>query len=436
IIDYYKNKKDDAGLRRWVENIRKGGYRVSSGYVEKLKLYLLAHQFEEVQKATTAGDKKKALLGYLSIYRHKESSAEAKKNSAYNITLLFHELGDTKRTLAWMNQAMALMSAKEIADFEGSFLAIVGELFNRQHFDEAAAMYEKVLLKLCQEKTKNKEVFFKNANTIYLAQDKIDESKGLVKEAERCGVSSTIIREAQLDLLESLVSTRRWSSVEDTVAALEPQKDLWPDLIYPLYLLKVEYDRSGKSSKSDNIENKIMRLYEYCAKQKMNIPLAALDAVAQYSMVDLEREVRKLDNIALEFPDDLFKKRLKAKYEQLDLIVKKAKEVFAIRSGKGVVRAYKHIVESYQKVADEIKNFTPAGKTEDYINSFRKSMGPIVANTASKAMEFRTQGRDQIIKNKILSNDNYWFLSQSNYPLKVEYDYNLGGIIMDRGGKR
>ena len=51
IMDYYKDNKDAAGVRKWAKRIDRGDFQVSSKYAAKVKLLVLTMQFENVEKS-------------------------------------------------------------------------------------------------------------------------------------------------------------------------------------------------------------------------------------------------------------------------------------------------------------------------------------------------------------------------------------------------
>ena len=134
-------------------------------------------QFEKVEQASIQGDKKGALKGYLQIYNSPESDVEAKKTSAYNISVLFYETGDYKQMLLWADRSVSIMGVSDLTRFEKDYILFSTDLFQRRQFTESAMLSEKIFDKLCQSDSKNKRVFFKNANVIYLAEKEFDKVK-------------------------------------------------------------------------------------------------------------------------------------------------------------------------------------------------------------------------------------------------------------------
>lgn len=436
LIDHYKEKNDKASLKKWVTRINNREFFVSAPVAKKIKMLMLSMQFDNVETVNNQGDKSKALRLYVDIYKDKESSPDAKKNAAYNIMTLFYQLGDMNKMYAWGERALQQMNEDDVLKFEVSFLLVTAELYNRRQFKESAYLDEVILKKLCLENAKNKDIFFKNAVILHLADSKIEEAREITKNAARCNVTAAVMTEAQLDILDALAETERWNSYEDQINQLESNPKAWPELIRHMEKLYTAYESSGKNDKTAQLKERMMKLYQNCLKQKIDIPLLSLDAIARVRLADLDREVRALDAIVLAFPEKTFNDKLKEKFKQLDNLTTRALDILNIGSGIGIVHSYRLLVENYRKTAGVIKDFTPPEKGPEYVASFKKSMEKIYGPLYAKADDFVGEARKQIELSKILSVENNWFLMQGISNFKPEYEYRPGGVLMDRGGRR
>lgn len=436
LIDYYKGKNDKASLKKWVTKINNREFIVSAPVAKKIKMLMLSMQFDTVETVNSQGDKSKALHLYVDIYKDKESSPDAKKNAAYNIMTLFYQLGDMSKTYAWAERALQLMNDDDVLKFETSFLLVAAELYNRRQFKESAFLDEVILKKICLLNSKNKDIFLKNSVILHLSDARIEEAREITKNASRCNTTPAVMTEVRLDILDALAETERWNSYEDQINQLENDPKAWPELIRHMEKLYVVYDASGKNDKTMQLKVRMMRLYQNCLKQKIDIPLLSLDAIARIRLADLEKKVRVLDSIVLSFPEKIYNEKLKEKFKQLDDLTSDALDILNIGSGIGIVRAYQLLVVNYRKVAGAIKDFTPPDKGNEYISSFKKTMEKIYSPLYGKADDFVLEARKQIEGSKILSTENNWFLMQGISNFKPEYEYRPGGVLMDRGGRR
>jgi tetratricopeptide (TPR) repeat protein len=293
IMDNYKDAGNKAALSSWVKRIDAGEFKVSPEYAKKVKTLVLGMQFEKVEQASIKGDKKEALRGYLQIYKSPESDIEAKKTAAYNIAVLFYQTGESKQMYAWAEKSSDMMTKDDLIKFEKDYILFSTDLFQRRQFTESASLSEKVFDKICATDSKNKRVFFKNANVIYLAEKQFDKSKALMLKAPKCGLGNDVILPAYLDHLNELAAVSKWSSFNDVIKMLETSKEMWPALIYPSSLLANELENIGRTEDAVKIRAKMMTYYESSLKQKMDVPLEGLDAISLIRLNSLEEQIKK-----------------------------------------------------------------------------------------------------------------------------------------------
>lgn len=436
IMSYHQEKKDVEALRKWARVLESGRFKVSPKYLEQVRLTLLNMEFEDVESFNTKGEKKKALKGYLEIYKHPSSTDEAKKNAAYNISTLFFELGNTEFTHRWAVNALELMDNKDALEFQDSFLTFGNDFFNRRQFDKASDIYERTLSKVCREKSKNKDVFFKNAVVVNLADGKTQKTAELTQKAYRCNVSNSKIVEAQLSTLKGLADRERWSEFNDYFREVEKSREVWPELIYPLSRLQDALEKVGRRDEAQALNTRILNYYQYSEKRNLQVPIDGLNVVAALYLRDVRREASTLANMQLSFPEERYNKTLEEMFAQLDAFTQVALRVLDTGSGEGIVKAYRYLVEEYERFARKVHNFTPPGKSKEYVDSFKQAMRDVVAPIATKSREFKNEAVRQIKSSKILAFDNSFFLRDLNIPLDLEYHPGKGAVLMDRGGRK
>lgn len=434
IMDHYKDKNDKEAIKLWVTRINRGEFKVSRKYAKKLKLLLLTMQFEGVEKFNTKGDKTNALKGYVQIYRNKDSSDDAKKNAAYNIAVLFYELGNKKYSYLWTEKALNQMNSSDVKKFDGSFLAISSDLFNRQEFAGSSRINQLVLAKLCKVGSKNKRLFFRNSNVILLSEKKLQESQDLIKKGLQCSIEADEIKRARVDLMNAVIEEQKWGLLESLIDTLSVDKSYRAELIHPLSILRSAFVSTGRESDAEKVKKRILSYYNTAKKRRQSVPLEALDVVASFELISLEARTKQLQRVRLEFPEKVYNDRLKKKFELLDRVTSKALRILEIGSGEGIVSSYKYLVLSYQGLVDEISRFAPAGKSPEYVSSFQGTMRKIVLPLNQKAQDFRREARKQILKSSILSKDNNFFLNGEKLKFSLEFSPRREGVLMDRGG--
>ncbi|WP_372654586.1 tetratricopeptide repeat protein [Halobacteriovorax sp.] len=433
IMEHHKKKGNLNGIKSWVLKINAGEFKVTPKFAKKVKLAMLTMQFENVEKASSKGDKKQALALYVHIYKDPTSDAGAKQNASYNIATLFHELGDSYRSYGWTKRALSHMSSRNVKKFQGSFLVIANGLFDHQKSSESVEIYSLVLDKLCKQRSSNKAVFLKNAVVVALADDQGDRAREVLDSAYRCNISTSKIDELELDILEYEIEKKNWSSALKQIEKLSSSKKIYAKLIHPLGRIRNAYLAAGRVSNARNIERDILRYYSK-VRNKKSFELEALDEVAMIKIDNVERRVKQFKNIELAFPDKKFNGLLQKKFLALDGLTAEAVKTMDIGSGKGIVKSYKILIDAYSHLINEIDNFTPPGKSKEYIDTFKKSMRNLIRPLKAKTADFKKEAVAQIKKSKILSSDNSAILFGQGFV--PEYVLRNNGVIMDRGGQR
>jgi hypothetical protein len=106
-----------------------------------------------------------------------------------------------------------------------------------------------------------------------------------------------------------------------------------------------------------------------------------------------------------------------------------------VGSGKGIVSAYKYVIEAYESFGESLKAFSPDGKSPEYVASFQKAMSEVYNPILANARKQRFEIKKLITDNKILSHSNISVLlpAQDNFK---KYLTKKRTVLMERGGKR
>lgn len=436
VMDHHKNKKDRGQIVNWVSRINKGEFKVSKKYADSLRKLLLSMKFEKVEKANKKGNKKEALLGYVEIYNKSEKDKIAKKNAAYNISVILYEVGETERNYFWALKSLKLLSPREIVKFQDSFILMAGELFNRGKFTKSVDLYSIIYAKLCSTKSKNKHSIYKNTYVIALANNQVNKAQSIIDSGRKCKIRTSYINDGNLELLKEYSKKNNWGKFNKKYSSLKKVKKIMPQLIELLNTFYIKFKSNGRTAEANSIKKKMLGLYQKSLRSRLDIPLESLDIIATFKVEDLNKDVSKFKQIKLRFPEKTFNNLLKLKFKKLDRITAKALNIMKTRSGEGIVNSYRILSGVYSDFVKEIRSFRPTGKSKGYVNSFVKGMSSMTIPISKKASEFLEDGIQTIRKEKILSKENQYFLSKVKLPFSIEYKYYMDGVIMDRSGNR
>jgi hypothetical protein len=184
------------------------------------------------------------------------------------------------------------------------------------------------------------------------------------------------------------------------------------------------------------VRSRMMFYFDNSKKQKLDIPLEALDAISLIRLATLDAQLRKLSESKLTFPEAEYNKTLKSKFAQLDRITTEAVSIAEMGSGIGIVKAYRYLVSGHESLRDEVIAFTPEGKSPEYVASFKKSMVKLVEPLSKQSSDFRETAIKKIEKENILSADNGWFLIKNEYSFIPEFYSEFGSALMDKAGAK
>jgi Tetratricopeptide repeat len=435
VMEHYRSKKDYETVKSYVKRINAEEFKVSKKYADALRSLMTKIQIEGVQQSLEKGDKSVALKGYHQIYESTESSPKAKINAAYNLAALYFELGDTGESYQWSVTALKNMEISDVTKFSDSFLSIAAGLFLRQQFAQSADLSHRMVAKLCKENSSNKAVAYKNAVFIALANNDVDKALEIRETGKSCSIPDATISEVSFEITKDLVKAKRWETYETLLKELEAVSRNHAQLIRSYEDLRKQYVAIGNIEEARTIAEKQNNFYRQAKAQKLDIPVDALDLIAERMLSNVINYKDKLEQVILAFPEPVFNSAVKTKLQLLDQMTTEVNNIQKVGSGKGIVEAYKYVIEAYEDFGISLKNFTPEGKAPEYVESFKKAMaevhGPILANANKQRQEIKKL----ITENKILSLSNYSVLF-SNLEKNKRYLTEKEAVLMDRGGRR
>lgn len=435
VMEHYRNKKNYGKVKSYVAAINDGKYKVSKKYADALRALMTKIQIEGVQNSLEKGDKDVALKGYHQIYKDPESTPKAKINAAYNLSALYYEMGESNQSYSWGIVAVKEMDAADVVKFSDSYLSIAAGLFLKQHFDQSSDLSYRVLAKVCKENSSNKSVAYKNAVFIALANNDLDKALEIKEFGKSCMIADAAVTEVALELIKDLGKAKRWEQYETQLVELEKNSKNYPFLIKPYEDLRKVYINLGDSNRAREIEEKQNKFFSQSKAQKLDIPVDALDLVASKMLGAIVEKKEHLDKIALRFPETEFNTAVKGKLQILDQMTAQVNAIQNLGSGKGIVDAYKYVIDAYEGFGQELKAFSPEGKSPEYVASFQKAMSEVYNPILTNARKQRSEISKLIMENKILSRSNFSVLFNAEDNFK-RYLTTKQSILMDRGGKR
>ena len=433
LMDIDRKARDNKKIRAWITDIDNKKYLVSTKYARKLKELLTTIQIENVQTELNKGNKKVALVGYHKIINDPYSTKRSKINAKYNLAALYFELNDTINASLWANSALDEMSGKDVLKFSESFITISNFLFTSLSFKKSSELSEKYVTKICKYKRKSKRTALKNSAFIYLADGNISGAERMVSLGKKCRVRSSVIQLIEYEIMKEYKEQKNWVRYEYYINKLKDSKNYYPQIIDELIYAKELHQKFNNVNKVKKYNTFIWRNYYRAKKARRNISMSSLDYIAKIKLIEMDNLVAKLNLVRFEFPEKVFAKRQKLKLDLLSKLTSVADEIQAIGSGVGIVQSFKKLELSYLKVSEEILNFTPRGKSKEYIKAFKNDFNQVGSQIKLAAKEYRSEAIRAINNNEILNVDNILF--QKN-PIPIQYIGNDVFSLMDKGGNK
>jgi len=293
--------------------------------------------------------------------------------------------------------------------------------------------YLKNILQKFAEKHKKKDISFKNAVFIYLADGNIKAAEALVKKASKCRIRKKNIELAEFEIMREHRNKRNWNRHEFYVNKLSRSKFYQSRMIDEYLFLMNLHRKFANSEKADRYKKKSWRLYYKAKKDKENISMNSLDYFSAFMVENMQRTANKISKIKYAFPEKVFAKRQQNKLKLLEKLTTQASDVQGIGSGVGIVNSFKILHDSYLAVANELLTFTPNGKTKEYVAAFKKDMQKLSSQIGQAAMQYRNEALRAIKDNSILNKNNFYF---QKGKLPVKYYGDESTLLMDRGGNK
>lgn len=432
LMDIDRKKGRNNSIRAWISAIDAGTYMVSGKYKVKLQELLTTMQIEDVQKNLNKGNKKVALVGYHEILKDPYSTKRSKINAKYNLAALYYELGDTDLSYKWSMSALGEMGASDVKKFSSSFITISNFLFTSLEFSKSATLARSYVQKLCRVKDKKKNIAYRNAAFTYLAQGDINAAETMVREGQKCRLPKSMTTEIEYEIMREYYAKKDWDKYEYYAYKLHKDNKYYSQVIDDFINLAKLHSRFNNAEKVKAFTKIAWSNYFRAKKNRQSISLESLDYFAEGYLAKMENTMKRIDSIKFAFPESVFAKRQKEKLGLLTTLTEQATEVQSVGSGDGIIKSFNYLYEAYNKVAVEIFEFKPAGKTEDYIKQFKRDFDGVGRQIKAAGDQYKAEAKSAINKNKILSKTNLNFLDV-NFPVNYLGDKNY--TLMDRGGK-
>jgi tetratricopeptide (TPR) repeat protein len=428
LVQLVSKKNDDATLAQIMGEVKAGKYNISPKGREDLAEVFNKIEIKNIETKLASGDYTGAYDSYIKVYENKSSNNLVRSSASYNLMVISYKNHDLKNTYDWGIKSLAILSVEDLAKYRDSYLEVSKYLFERMQFNASADIAHRALGKMCTLKNPLKGAFYKNALLGYTSAYNFERIDGLVALVKSCQLGDELNSFTKLTLLDSYYERKNFSRLENLLESFWNDKFFISEKISYASLAKNFNETSGNFARSQWWDQKIWALYTANANTKLS--QEALDAVSKAKSTKLNTLYSQLKMISLTFPEDAYNKALQAKFKKLEEIQIEAADVQKIGGGYGIVFSFQVVIAAYDHIVSQVSQFTPPGKSPEYVTSFKESMGKIVAPLAQKKAELNAQVAQLIEKNQILTTSNPQYLPANGNifeDFKVFEYHKLGG---------
>jgi tetratricopeptide (TPR) repeat protein len=434
IMEYYRKRNNDAKIIEWITSIDNKKYRVSKKYRNRLRVLQTNIQMKNVEGVRNKGNKAAALEQYLEIFSNKNSTKTTKKNSAYNISVLFFELGDVQKVYEWSKKTIQMMSTAEVSKFTSSFVTFTSFLFEKMEFSKSAEISEILLTKICHQNKRQKQQLFTNAIFLRIAEGSLAQTEQNLKRYKSCGINRKIVSDVRFELADIYLKNKNWKMLEQEIIQISKNVKHRNKILWHINQLSESYKKLSDNKKVELYANKFNKYYYASKKRNQSIEVRVRTIMAKKSFAFISRYIVKMKKIKLSFPQKRYDQRLKYKLKILDQIVARGKKVINEGSDEYIVKSYLAMSGAYAFVSDEIRSFSPpVTKGKAFQVSFKNAMKEIYVAFSQQAIKFKASAKKDILKYSLVSSKNIEVLGDG----KFNYQYfNSTSVLMEREGSK
>jgi hypothetical protein len=132
VLDHFIKLRDSDSMATWTKRLENGYLQFDKASIEKTIAVLGQMLFEGHQERDKKGDKVGAAEGYLALFNDPKYPRKIKADSAFNASILYLDLFDTKTSHLWLEESLKLYNKAEALALAPKVLAM-GERYFLLH---------------------------------------------------------------------------------------------------------------------------------------------------------------------------------------------------------------------------------------------------------------------------------------------------------------
>lgn len=396
VLDRYIKEKNTNHLAFWIRKVEKGYLNFTNEYIQNSIAVLGSLLFDKYQSLEKKGEIKNAMKGYESIYDSKQYPIRIKAEAAYAIAALSLEQNKPEESYKWFKKSIEIYDSKDLIKITPSIFTLAKGYRLLQNFDFSTEVAFLISRKFCTDLYKNKEDFYQLINENALIQK--TSMSDLIKNEEElshCKLTERLISRTQNENMERLIFSDRYQDV--------------------LFYFKSHSQNSSLKIMADKyFRYKFYQNPEAIAKDLDSIQtLIDLSAIkTQYqNVLDYVKKVNEFNFIFTQndkFDEEKFNQELEQYFAIIGELNTEAMALSKKSGPREVIMIRNVLAKPYFSLVKAVRNFSPRGVDNLYLEGFKKGMRQITESVLSKGLQIDREKSDFLMKN------NYFFEIQKN----------------------
>ena len=435
LMDHYIKTKNAESLANWIEKFEKGFLGFQKDYVEKALAILgqiLFHQYEALEKENK---KDLAIKGYQDLYADKRYPNKIKAQSAYNASVLYLELTETKKSYKWVKNSMKKHQYEDLLRLLPKISAMAKRYALLQDFKRSSMLSKDLLRKFCKTRLKNKTDLY--LSTIHHKLIEGDYRKAIIdtKFGTSCSIDANEVEKLNKKIIGHLASHRHYGELFNFYYQLKDNEIYFET--FAKHFISIYWDTkfSSMSKHHDSLSSILLTW-----KEKNRIPeifSKNLNLMTKYNK--LEERTNKVQFILpkfKKFDQEKFNQALEENLMLLQSITRDGETLIIQGQKEMTLLTYSLLHKQYTRLSKVIGSYTPSGVPKDFVLNFKKHMNRISGDLKRKGISYNTGAITLIEKNNILSFNNFKFIKTNPFIEKIQYRYPASRLVStaDLGG--
>jgi len=395
IIDHHIKNKNTLEIANWIKilDVKKGGghLNLSRSYSKKIIAILSKILFDKYRSLDLMGQKTAAISGLQSLYSNENYPRSIVAKSAFKISILFLELGKTKKSYKWLILSFKKFNKKERDTLLPKLLDISKSYSLLQDFTSAINTSLNIYKNECTKAGPEKVQAFFNLVQFSIIEKRYGFTTEIIDNAPKCSIHANEIEKAQISLIKNYAKYNLIQNFLESYKLLNGRPNLTEKLISTLVGMYWKSTIDGNLKLSQTIA---MILENHLNNKWRSLPKNHVSSIKDiFAINELEKSFinfKEGETLTKSiFIEKLFNQKLSHFLHQLNKITHRAENLLKTGGININLGVYKVLEEIYYYAGTTIKRLRPKGIPKSIVNSFIKQMNLLGNKVIKKSKSYK-----------------------------------------------